>query len=245
MKNIKLVIEYDGTSYHGWQSQINSLTIQDTIEGAIKKLTGEDAALTGSSRTDVGVHALGQVANFKTGSSIPPVKFSDALNSILPRDIVIKASCEVDAEFHSRFSSTGKKYRYLIYNSTCRSALLRNRAYHVPHNLDFKAMKKAAGYFLGTHDFAAFRRAAGSNTKTTVRTIHDLSLTRDDEIIRFEISGNGFLYNMVRIIVGTLVYVGTGRIDTEEIPSIIDCLDRKKAGKTAPGHGLYLVEVFY
>ncbi|MCR4436228.1 MAG: tRNA pseudouridine(38-40) synthase TruA [Clostridiales bacterium] len=265
MRNIKLTIEYDGTSYHGWQSQINALAVQDVIKKAIKKLTGEDCNLIGSSRTDTGVHAIGQCANFFTASSIPPDKFSYALNNLLPEDIVIRHSEEVSKDFHARFSAKGKKYRYLIHNSVFPSALMRNRAYHVHYPLDLDSMKKAAGYFLGKHDFSAFK-ASGGSEKTCERTIYGASLNIDkgtvllsaegrqknrplvyphDAMIEFEITGNGFLYNMVRIIVGTLVYVGIGKIRAEDIPDIIESRDRTRAGITAPAQGLYLVEVYY
>lgn len=244
MRNVKLIIEYDGTNYHGWQTQKNAKTVQDTIERAIKGLTGEEIDLTGSSRTDFGVHALGQVANFKTNSSIPADRFSYALNRMLPEDIVIKESKEVSLDFHARFQAKGKKYRYLIYSSRFPSAILRKRTYHVSYNLDFEAMEKAVSYFTGTHDFTAFK-ASGSSVKTSVRTITDVSLKNGEDVIRFEICGDGFLYNMVRIIVGTLVDVGMGRIKADSIPDIIGSLDRKKAGRTAPAEGLYLIEVYY
>lgn len=244
MRNVKLIIEYDGTNYHGWQKQKNAITVQHTIERAIKGLTGETVDLTGSSRTDFGVHALGQVANFMTTSGIPGDRFSYALNRMLPDDIVIKDSRDVSPDFHARFKSKGKKYRYVIYNSRFPSAIFKNRAYHVSYELDFESMQKAALYFLGTHDFSSFR-ASGSSVKTSVRTITEVLLQRDDEIIRFEISGDGFLYNMVRIIVGTLVEVGMGRINAEDIPDILKSLERKRAGRTAPAKGLYLVEVYY
>jgi tRNA pseudouridine38-40 synthase len=244
MRNIKLTIEYDGANYHGWQSQINAVAIQDVVQKKIEKLTGEEITLIGASRTDVGVHAYGQTANFTTTSSIPSEKFSFALNKLLPNDIVIKRSEEVCAEFHSRFWAKGKRYRYIIYNSLFRSALLRNRAYHVPVKLDFEAMEEASKCFIGRHDFAAFR-STGGNAKTSERTVHDAILKKEFETIEFEISGDGFLYNMVRIITGTLVEVGMGRIAACDIPDIIKSLDRRRAGRTAPAHGLYLLEVYY
>ncbi len=244
MRNIKLVIEYDGTSYHGWQSQNNALAVQDVIEKAIMTLTGEKCKLIGSGRTDAGVHAIGQVANFITNSKIPPEKFSYALNNILPDDIVIKSSEQVPGSFHARYSAIGKKYRYVIYNSRQRSALLRNRAYFVPYDLDIPSMEKAMKYFVGTHDFAAFK-AADSTEKSSIRTITDTWLKKEGEIVTFEIAGDGFLYNMVRIIAGTLVEVGMGKIAADDIPHIIESRDRRKAGRTAPPHGLYLVEVYY
>lgn len=244
MKNIKLIIEYDGSNYHGWQSQINASAVQDIIRKAIMRLTGEECTLIGSGRTDAGVHAYGQVANFHTDSSIPSEKFSYALNSLLPKDIVIRGSSEVNDDFHSRFSAKGKKYRYVIYNSEFPSALLRNRAFHVTNFLDFDEMYKAVCFFKGTHDFSAFK-ASGSSVKTPIRTITDITLERRDSTIVFEIAGSGFLYNMVRIIVGTLLEVGTGKIKSDSIPEIINSRDRNKAGKTAPPQGLFLIEVYY
>ncbi|MCX7749501.1 MAG: tRNA pseudouridine(38-40) synthase TruA [Clostridia bacterium] len=244
MRNIKLVIEYDGTNYHGWQSQNNAVTVQDTVKKAIRELTGAECNLTGASRTDFGVHALGQVANFTTESSVPPSKFCYALNNLLPLDVAIRHSEEVSMDFHARFSSKGKKYRYLIYNASQRSALMRTRAFYVPYRLNFETMEKAAQAFLGRHDFTAFR-ASGSDTKTSERTITGVSLVRNGDLIEFEIAGDGFLYNMVRIIVGTLVDVGIGKIPYNGIPEIIEEKNRRKAGRTAPPQGLYLVEVYY
>lgn len=244
MRNIKLTVEYDGTNYHGWQSQLNAKTLQDELNAAVKRLTGEDTPVIGASRTDQGVHALGQVCNFRTLSKIPSDKFSYALNTVLPQDITIKASEEVEEDFHSRFSAKGKKYRYQIYNFRQPSALLRHRAYHVPLPLDFEEMERAAGFFLGAHDFSAFR-ATGGNTATSERIMTETRLYREGDLISFEIAGNGFLYNMVRIMAGTLVYIGMGKIKADELPDIISGRDRKMAGKTAPAHGLYLVEVYY
>lgn len=271
-RNIKLTIEYDGTAYHGWQSQENVVTVQDTVTAAVCSLTGGNCTLTGSSRTDTGVHALGFVCNFFTDSAIPADKFSFALNTILPNDIVVKRSEEAPQEFHSRFSAKGKKYTYLIYNSTFPSALLRYRAYHVYYPLDVDAMNEAAGYFKGSHDFYAFS-ASGGSAKTTVRTITEASVASisscgsmskeydaitkpcdsvlmgispaGGSLIEFSIKGDGFLYNMVRIITGTLVEVGFGKLRPEDIPGIIGSLDRRRAGRTAPAHGLYLSEVYY
>jgi len=244
MRNIKLIIEYDGTNYHGWQIQPNKVTVQEVIEKAIYSLTGEQCKVIGASRTDAGVHALGQVANFYTMSKIPADKFSFALNRLLPEDVSIKYSEEAGSDFHSRFSAKGKRYRYLIYNSKHRSAIMRNNAFHVSQSLDLQAIKKACSFFAGKHDFAAFRSSGGS-AETTVRTITDISVEKKDDIIAFEIAGDGFLYNMVRIIAGTLVYVGLGKIYALDIPDIILSGDRRRAGLTAPPQGLYLVEVYY
>lgn len=257
-RNIKLVIEYDGTGYHGWQCQKNALSVQSVLEKALEKLTGEDVKLIGAGRTDAGVHALGQVANFHTASAIPAERFTAALNSLLPPDISILESSEVPAGFHARYSAIGKRYRYLLYYSQQPSALLRHRAFHVRRPLDLEAMQAATAHFLGTHNFKAFC-AAGSGVKSCVRTIKDISLReiylnsnengiemfRNGKLYLFEIAGSGFLYNMVRIIVGTLVEVGTGRILPSEIPDIIQSEERKHAGRTAPPHGLYLAEVIY
>lgn len=245
MRNIKLTIEYDGTKYHGWQIQKNGITVQETIEKAISKLLGNDIRIVGCSRTDVGVHAYGQIAHFLTDSNIPGDKFSYAINNLLPENIVIKQSEEVSEDFHSRYCAKGKKYRYLIYNDAHASAIMRNRACHVRPKLNFEEIQKASKYFIGQHDFAAFQ-ATGGQVRSTVREIYNINVfNKDDNIIGIEVSGNGFLYNMIRIIAGTLIYVGIGKIEADEIPKIIESLDRTRAGKTAPAQGLYLMEIYY
>ncbi len=234
MRKIKLTIEYDGTNYHGWQVQKNAKTVQEVIQNAISKLLGEEIGVTGCSRTDVGVHAYGQVAHFLTDSKIPGDKFSYAINNLLPDDIVIKYSEEVSDEFHARYSAKGKKYRYMIYNAPHPSAIMRNRSCHVRPELNIEQMQKAARYFIGEHDFAAFQ-ATGGQVRSTVREIYSMEVSRkEDNIIYIEVSGNGFLYNMVRIIAGTLIYVGMGKLHESQIPGIIAGLERTKAGKTAP-----------
>jgi tRNA pseudouridine38-40 synthase len=244
MRNIKLIIEFDGTNYCGWQIQPNGLAIQEVIENGIEKLVGSHCRLNSSGRTDSGVHAFNLVANFMTDSRIPPDKFSYALNSVLPMDIRIKNSIEVDMDFHSRYNAKGKKYKYVIYNSEFPSALYGNRTCHIKFKLDIDQMNKAAKYFVGTHDFRAFT-STGTDVKSFDRTIHMLDVFKDKEFINIEISGNGFLYNMVRIISGTLIDVGKGIISPYDIKSIIDLKDRRRAGKTMPPQGLYLVEVYY
>ncbi len=245
MRKIKIIIEYDGTNYHGWQVQKNAKTVQEVVQKAISKLLGEGVGVTGCSRTDVGVHAYGQVAHFLTDSQIPGDKFSYAINNLLPDDIVIKHSEEVSEEFHARYSTKGKKYRYLIYNAPHPSAIMRNRSCHVRPVLDLEQMKKAARYFIGEHDFAAFQ-ATGGQVRSTVREIYGMEVSsKEDNMIYIEVSGNGFLYNMVRIIAGTLIYVGMGKLQEAEIPGIIAGLDRTKSGKTAPPQGLYLMEIYY
>lgn len=244
MRNIKLTVEYDGTNYSGWQKQPHQTTIQETIENSIEKITKENIEIYGSGRTDKGVHARGQVANFFTNSNIPSDRFAYAINSVLPKDIVINRSEEVDKSFHSRYSAKGKEYRYIIYNRKIPSPLLRNYAYHVPQKLQYDHMKIAANDILGQHDFVAFM-ASGSSVKDTTRTINSISLEKNKEIIELKINGDGFLYNMVRIILGTLVDIGLDKIEYKAIPEIILSKDRKNAGHTAPPQGLYLEKVYY
>lgn len=243
-RNIKLILEYDGTNYCGWQKQPNEPSIEETLESAIKKITKEDVDVIGSGRTDSSVHALGQVANFHTSCNIPSERFVLALNTNLPYDIAVRASEEVLEGFHSRYDAVGKEYKYMIYNSIIRSPLKRNYSYNVSYKLDRAAMKKALDYFVGEHDFRGFM-STGSSIKGTVRTITHVEFVEDEEIIEITIRGTGFLYNMVRIIVGTLVDVGRGKIDADSIVEIIESKDRNMAGHTAPPEGLYLSKVFY
>lgn len=244
MRNIKLTIEYDGTNYAGWQRQNNIVTIQQRVEEAIENITNNFSEVIGSSRTDAGVHAKGFVCNFLTESKIPAPKFKKALNSFLPEDIVIVKSEEVDISFHSRFHSIGKKYVYTILTGEQRPAIGRNYAYYFHRQLDIEKMKSACKYFLGMHDFSAFKNS-GSSVKTSVRTIKELNVIEDGNFIKFSVTGDGFLYNMVRIIVGTLLEVGLGRFKPEYIEDILKSKDRSKAGKSAPANGLCLEEVYY
>ncbi len=244
MRNIRLKLEYDGTNYHGWQRQDNVVTVQGELEKALKKLIKSDISVTPCSRTDTGVHALGFVCNFFTDSCIPIDKFPYAFKSVLPKDIVVFECQQVPNEFHSRYFAKGKKYQYRIVNKPFASALKRNYCYHCSYKLDIGLMKKAAQYFIGEHDFKAFM-ASGSIIKNTVRMIYNLEVEQCNDEILIEVTGNGFLYKMVRIIVGTLLYVGSGKIDVEQIPEIIKQGDRTKAGVTVPPQGLYLVEVYY
>ena len=244
MRNIKLTIEYDGKEFNGWQKQPNKLNIQGTIEQAIKCITGEDVELNASGRTDAGVHAIGQVANFKTNSQIPIEKFAIAINSNLKKSIIIKKAEEVDERFHSRLSCKKKTYRYIINNSEEGSAIYRNLETHIPQKLDIEKMKQGIKYFEGEHDFKAFK-ASGTSSKSSVRTIYEAKIYNNGEKIFIELTGNGFLYNMVRIIAGTLVEVGLGKIEPQEIENIIKSGKRENAGKTLPPNGLYLLEVSY
>ena len=244
MRNIKLIIEYNGKKFNGWQKQPDKPNIQGEIENAIYEITGEKIDLIASGRTDAGVHSLGQTANFKTSSEIPIEKIPLAINSKLKKSIVIKSAQEVEERFHARYNCISKKYRYIINNSQEGSAIYRDLEYHMPIKLNVNNMEKAIKYFEGEHDFRGFK-STGSNNKNTTRTIYKAEIKQDGERIIIEFTGNGFLYNMVRIMVGTLVEVGLGKIKPEEIDEIIKSKDRTKAGKTLPAHGLYLVEVNY
>ena len=245
MRNIKLTIEYDGKEFNGWQKQPNKLNIQGTIENAIKEITSEDIELNASGRTDAGVHAFGQVANFKTNSTIPVEKIPIALNTKLKKSIRIVNAEEVDERFHSRLSCKRKTYRYVISQGACESAIYRNLETYIPNYLDVEKMKEAAKYLEGEHDFKSFR-ASGTSSKSSVRTIYKADVYKpDNRHIYIELTGNGFLYNMVRIIAGTLVEVGLKKIKPSEIKNIIEQKDRTKAGKTLPARGLYLMKVEY
>jgi len=245
MRNIKLLIEYDGTNYLGWQVQPRGPTIQGMLEDKIKLLTGESIQLFGSGRTDAGVHALGQVAHFKTQSPMDIRSMQRALNSLLPRDMVIQKLEEVEEGFHARKQSKSKIYEYRILNRNLRSAFYRGYVWHIPKKLNLIEMRKATKSLIGEHDFSAFR-SVGTPTRTAVRRVIQADWRRGrDGLIRFEIEANGFLKQMVRSIVGTLIEVGKGKINPEEFRKILTSKDRKKAGPTAPAHGLFLKEVKY
>ncbi len=243
-KNIKLTIEYDGTAYHGWQRQPRHISIQQVIKEKIEIIAKEKINLIGASRTDAGVHALGQVTNFRTESRMDEGEWLRALNSLLPSDIVIKKTETVPFDFHSRFSARGKQYKYLILNQPVPSALNRNYAWHIPYPLKITGMRKAARFLIGRHNFSSFR-ASSCSAKNPVRTIKRLTITKKDSFIQFTIEADAFLHHMVRNIVGTLVYVGMGKLLPTQIENILKSKDRRLAGKTAPPHGLYLVKVKY
>ena len=234
-----------GKNLIGWQKQPDKLNIQGTIEKAIEEITGEEVDLTASGRTDRGVHALGQVANFKTNSNIPVEKIPIALNTKLKKSIRILSAEEVDEKFHSRLTCKKKTYRYIINNSEYGTAIYRNLETHIPMKLNIEKMKEAIKYIEGEHDFKAFK-ASGTSSKSSVRTIYKADvIQKPNDRIYIELTGNGFLYNMVRIIVGTLVEVGIGKIEPKEIKEIIKSQKRENAGKTLPPQGLYLVKVEY
>lgn len=253
-RRILLRVAYDGTNYHGWQLQPNAATIEGELNRALCALTGEEIVVTGASRTDAGVHALGNVAVFDTTSRIPAEKFSYALNQRLPEEIVIQSSKQVADDFHPRHCDCRKTYEYDILNRTFPLPAYRNTAYFLYGTLNIEAMRRACQAFLGEHDFASFC-AAGAQVQTTVRTIYSLEVEcrplteanvgSADQLLTIRVKGNGFLYNMVRIIAGTLVEVGRGHIKPEEVAGIIAAKDRAKAGPTAPARGLRLVEIEY
>lgn len=244
MKNIRLTIEYDGKDFNGWQKQPNKLNIQGEIERAIEEITGEKVDLIASGRTDAGVHALAQMANFKTNSNLPVEKYPIALNTKLKKSIRIQKAEEVEEDFHSRYHCKQKTYRYVINNSEQGSSIYRNLEYFVPNKLNVEKMQEAVKYFEGEHDFKAFK-ASGTSSKSSVRTIYKTKVEKQGDRIVIELTGNGFLYNMVRIIAGTLVEVGLGKIEPNGIPKIIEKGERARAGKTLPPQGLYLVKVEY
>lgn len=244
MRNIKLTIEYDGKDFNGWQKQPDRLNIQGEIERAIEAITGEKVELIGSGRTDAGVHALGQVANFKTQSQIPIEKMAIAINSKLKKTIRIQKAEEVDLRFHARYNCKEKTYCYILHPAEQASAIFRNLEYEIPMSLNVENMRKAVKYFEGEHDFKGFK-ASGTSSKSSIRTIYHAQIEEKEGRIVIQLTGNGFLYNMVRIIAGTLVEVGCGKIRPEEIPEIIQSGDRIRAGKTLPPYALYLVKVEY
>lgn len=239
-----LTVEYDGTGYAGWQRQLNGLAVQQVLEEALQRATGERITVTGASRTDAGVHALGQAVHFDTCSSIPPEKFPFVLNTMLPRDVRVLSGRQVPPDFHARFMTCGKQYTYRIINSRHGSAIRRNTHAHVPIPLDMAPMALAAQTLLGRHDFAAFQ-ASGGTAKTTLRTIHSAQLTRQGDEITLTIEGDAFLYNMVRIIAGTLIEIGQHRRGEDAFTRAIASGSRLDLGVTAPPHGLELTRVDY
>jgi tRNA pseudouridine38-40 synthase len=243
-RNIKLVIEYDGTSYRGWQVQPDYQTIQGKLELAVKQITGETARVTGAGRTDAGVHALGQVANFHTSSPMSVEKMRRALNAVLPHDVVVLDLSEAPESFNARHSAKSKRYRYSILNRTSPSALQRYHAMHVAKPLDVAAMKEAAGHLVGTLDFSSFSCNSGKED-APVRTVMDIAIEKRSDYVVIEMEAVSFLYKMARSIAGTLIDVGRGKIPPVDVLHILKARDRKVASATAPAKGLMLVEVNY
>lgn len=241
---VKLVVAYEGTNYCGWQVQPNGITIEEVLNQHLSRLLGEDIKVTGASRTDAGVHSMGNVAVFDTNTRMPAEKISYALNQGLPEDIVVQDSCQVPEDFHPRFSKSVKTYEYKILNRRFRLPLERNTSYFYHYPLDVAKMQQAAAYLVGEHDFTSFS-SVHAQTNTFVRTIYSLDVSKDGDMISIRITGNGFLYNMVRIIAGTLIQVGAGMIEPEYMKAILAGRDRELAGPTAPAHGLTMVGIAY
>lgn len=244
MKRIKLIIAYDGTNYCGWQIQDNGITVEEVLNRELSRLLQEDIAVIGASRTDSGVHALGNVAVFDTETKIPPEKISFALNQRLPEDIRIQDSCEVRSDFHPRFCNTIKTYEYRIWNNRFANPMLRLYTKFVYYRLDVDKMQQAAQYLVGEHDFKSFC-STRTQVENTVRTITDLQVFREKDLVTIRVSGTGFLYNMVRIIAGTLLKIGMGMIPPEKMKEILDARDRGKAGPKAEACGLTLIGIRY
>jgi tRNA pseudouridine38-40 synthase len=243
VNNIKLVIEYDGTNYVGWQQQKNGITIHGKLSKAIGKVVNEEVVLHGSGRTDAGAHAVGQVANFQTESNIPVYKLVQAINTYLPKDIVVRSAKRVPEKFHSRYSAKSKIYCYTILNSKIRDAVGRDYCLHYSTPLDFEKMQKASKGLVGKHDFSAFK--SKSDVLSSVRTIMKLEIKKKGKFLTFTIEADGFLYKMVRSIVGTLIEVGKGKMSIAEFKRVVESGSRAKAGNTAAANGLCLLKVKY
>lgn len=244
MKRVKMVVAYDGTNYSGWQLQKNAVTIEQKLNEALFDLLGEQIQVVGASRTDAGVHSLGNVCVFDTETRMPAEKICYALNTRLPEDIVVQSSCEVEAGFHPRAGKSSKTYEYRILNREFRDPTRRLDTYFYHYDLDIEAMQKASAYLEGEHDFKSFC-SVHAQVETTVRTIYSCTVKRDGDIIRIRVSGNGFLYNMVRIIAGTLIEVGAGKRAPEEVLEMLEKEDRQTAGPTAPACGLTMIGITY
>lgn len=244
MRKLKILIEYEGTRYSGWQCQANGLAIQEVLQKTLKKITQEKKSVVASGRTDAGVHAEGQVAHFFTASRMNSREFLKAFNSLLPSDIVVKKVQEVDSKFHAQKSATQKTYRYTILNRDFPSALRGRQAHYIASPLNVSAMRRAAKYLVGKHDFSAFQ-GAGGKVNSTVRKINSLTIQKKEDWVYFNVVGNGFLKYMVRNIVGTLIQVGQEKITAEQTQVILQSCDRTQAGPTAPARGLCLVAVKY
>lgn len=244
MRNIALVLAYNGTAYHGWQVQKTQVTVAQTLERGLSMVCGEPIRVVGCGRTDAGVHAERYVANFHTASRIPTARLPFAVNTHLPEDIAVQEAYEVDDSFNAIGSCLRKEYTYRIYNDRVQNPFYVHRAYFYPKRLDEQKMDAAARMFEGTHDFAAVR-SVGTNVKSTVRTVYYCRVVRNGALLELKVCANGFLYNMARAITGTVLYAAEGKLTPEEIPAILDAGDRTLAGPTAPPDGLYLTRVWY
>lgn len=244
MKRIKLTVAYDGTNYCGWQIQKNGITVEEVLNKTLSRFFGEDIAVIGASRTDSGVHAMGNVAVFDADVTMPPDKIAYAINNLLPDDIRIQKSEEVALDFHPRYCDTRKTYEYKIYNAQFPDPMMRLYSHFVYYHLDEEKMQEGADFLVGEHDFKSFCTPQ-EDTINTIRTIYYIKVIREGYLVRIRINGNGFLYNMVRIIVGSLLKVGMGMIEPAEIKNILEAKDRTKAGHKAAACGLTLVEVEY
>ena len=245
MQRLMCIIEYDGSGFAGYQVQPNKRTVQGVIERALGKIhKGDPIRSYASGRTDASVHACGQVVHFDSYLKIPPNRWTKAINTLLPDDVYVISSHIVNDSFHSRFNVTSKEYRYKIDTSSKRNVFRRRYAYYFPYSLDYVAMKEAIKYLVGTNDFTSFC-SAKTNKEDKVRTIYEIEFEREADELTFRFVGDGFLYNMVRIIIGTLLEVGQGKIESNEVKEILDGKNRSLAGKLVPGHGLYLWKVNY
>ena len=242
MRNIALILMYNGAAYHGWQVQKTEISVAQTLERGLSMVCGEPVKVTGCGRTDAGVHAEHYVANFRTDSRIPVERLPFAANTHIPEDIVVKAAYEVAEDFNAIGSCSRKEYTYRIYNSRLGNPFYVDRAWFYPKRLDEKIMQRAADQFVGTHDFRAVR-SVGTETRTTVRTVHYFQVERKGELIECRVCADGFLYNMVRIISGTLIEIGNGQYPPERMQKILDAKDRSAAGPTAPAQGLTLMGI--
>ena len=246
MNCIALRLGYDGTAYHGWQRQKNAATVQETLEGALSRLYKEEIHVIGCGRTDAGVHARKYLANYRVRGAvhIPAERLPMALNALLPWDISVTGACVVPEDFHAVFSCTRKEYTYYVRSGGFRDPFEKDRVWFRPEALDLKMLQRAAAQFLGTHDFAAVR-SVGTNVKTTVRTVYDFEVRREGNLFSFRIAASGFLYNMARAMVGTVLYASLGKLRPEDIPRILAEGDRTLAGPTVPPQGLYMTDVRY
>ena len=243
-RTVALRLSYDGSNYHGWQEQKKDVTVGGTLVEALRRVCGDVSHFTGCGRTDAGVHALRYCASFETNGTIPAERIPYAVNTLLPPDVAVSAAIDAPRDFNAIFSCEKKEYTYRIINSRIRDPFLAGRALFYPRELDIDSMKKAAAHFVGTHDFAAVR-SVGTETRTTVRTVHWFEAERDGQNITIRVCADGFLYNMARAMVGTLLYVSEGKLCADDIPKLLEQRDRRLTGPTAPPQGLYLTRIWY